>query len=92
MNVINDVIDNGDARIVGNNAEIVKGNYKVVVTLEHHGKEKRCGLTAFDNSKTKKEKSTHVNTTGTPIDTDGSRAVTSDVDFFSEGKDNEILK
>lgn len=46
-------------------------------------------LADFDNSKTKKEKSTHVNTTGTPIDTEGSRAVASDVDFSSESKDNE---
>ena len=65
------------------------GKYRVVLAQENDGK--KWILTAFDNSKTKKEKLSSVNTPGTPIDNSGSRAVAADDASLSKGKDTNNI-
>jgi len=88
--VLDDVVNNGSVGKNGNNIEITKDGYRVVLAQEDNGK--KWVLTAFDNSKTKKEKLSSANTAGTPIDTFGSRAVAADDNIsFSEGKDTKNI-
>ena len=84
--VLDDVVNNGE---MGDDYAIEKDGYRVVIAKEKDGK--RWILTAFDNSKTKKEKLSSVNTPGTPIDNSGSRAVAADDASLSEGKDTENI-
>ena len=95
ISVIDDVIKNG--RIVKDKwdkATFEKDDYRVVVRKnirDDNGQivdnDKRWVVTAFDNSKTEKEKATSVTTRATPDNTSGSRAVTPDV-ASSESKDS----
>lgn len=86
---LDDVVNNGNVGYNGNNIEITKDGYRVVLAQENDGK--KWILTAFDNSKTKKEKLSSVNTPGTPIDNSGSRAVAADDASLSEGKDTNNI-
>jgi hypothetical protein len=86
---LDDVVNNGNVGYNGNNIEITKDGYRVVLAQENDGK--KWILTAFDNSKTKKEKLSSANTPGTPIDNSGSRAVAADDASLSEGKDTNNI-
>lgn len=86
---LDDVVNNGNIGFNGNNIEITKDGYRVVLAQENDGK--KWILTAFDNSKTKKEKLSSANTPGTPIDNSGSRAVAADDASLSEGKDTKNI-
>ena len=87
ISVIDDVINNG--RIIKDKwdkATFEKDGYRVVVsknTRDGNGQivdnDKRWVVTAFDNSKTEKEKATSATTRVTPDSTSGSRAVAPDV-------------
>ena len=81
------MVNNGEVGQNGNNIEITKDGYRVVLAQEGNGK--KWVLTAFDNSKTKKEKLSSANTPGTPIGT--SRAVAADDNTSSEAKNSTLV-
>lgn len=85
--VLDDVIKNGEINTKGTNIELSKDGYKVILAQEKDGK--RWVLTAFDNSKTKKEKLSPAATLGTPNGTSDNRAVAVGDNSSSEGKGSD---
>lgn len=67
--------------------DAIQGQYAEVSEMPRS--QKVDYMTAFDNNKTKKEKLSSANTSGTPIDNLGSRAVAADDASLSEGKDTK---
>lgn len=84
VEIMNDVITNGNiTQHRSDKAIFEKDGYKVIVAKvvrDSKGNEvavKNWVVTAFDNSRSSKEKTSDVNTLVTPIDNNGSRAVAS---------------
>lgn len=87
ISTIDNVIKNGNIAYNGNNLEIGNNGYKVVIAQTD---DKKWILTAFDNTKTKKEKLSSAITPGTPNGINGNRAVVPGDNLSRENKDNDI--